>query len=160
LSRFAWRYVHSKAVAEELAQEVFADIWAERASWEPGGSVKAYLFKAVKHKSIDHIRHKKVQQEYDPEWMENREEKTSIDFEDRDGEEQIRRAIKKEIDALPSRSKMTFKLHRYDGLTYHEIAEVMDVSVKTVESQMSRTLKRLRERLSHLLPVLILALVC
>lgn len=150
LSRFVWRYVNSKAVAEELVQEVFADIWDERTQWSPRQSLQAYLYQTVKNRALDYLKHQKVRQEYDPEWMEQKENPT-INFKDDRREERIRRAIQREIEKLPARSKMTFKLHRYDGLTYKEIADVMDVSVKTVESQMTRTLKRLRERLSHLL---------
>ncbi|MCW9706485.1 RNA polymerase sigma-70 factor [Fodinibius salsisoli] len=156
LTRFAWRYVKSKAIAEELVQEVFANIWENRSTWSPAGPIKAYLYQAVKHRALDHLKHEEVRQEYDPKWMDNKEHPT-IDFEDQFRRKQLRKAIKKEIEALPSRSKMTYKLHRYDGLTYKEIAQVMDVSVKTVESQMTRTLKRLRERLAYLLPFILVA---
>ncbi len=74
-------------------------------------------------------------------------------FEEKYREQQIRDAITKAVEELPTRSKMTYKLHRYDGLKYEEIAEVMGISVKTVESQMTRTLKILREQLTYLLPV-------
>lgn len=156
LSRFAWRYVKSKAIAEELVQEVFANIWENRHSWSPTESLKAYLYQAVKHRALDHLKHEEVRQEYDPKWMKKKENPT-INFEDPRRRKQLRQAINKEIEDLPPRSKMTYKLHRYDGLTYREIAEVMDVSVKTVESQMTRTLKRLRKRLSYLLPFLLVA---
>ncbi len=85
-------------------------------------------------------------------------ENPQIEFRDEYREQQIREAIAKAIEELPERSKMTYKLHRYDGLTYPEIADVMGVSVKTVESQMTRTLKMLRERLAWLLPFLVIAL--
>ncbi|SHF84352.1 RNA polymerase sigma-70 factor, ECF subfamily [Fodinibius roseus] len=156
LSRFAWRYVKSKAVAEELVQEVFADIWDNRKVWNPTSSLKLYLYQSVKHQALDYLKHEQVRDEYDPQWREKREHPT-IRLQDTRREEQIRKAINKEIEALPPRSKMTYKLHRHDGLTYKEIAEVMDVSVKTVESQMTRTLKRLRKRLSYLLPFLLIA---
>jgi RNA polymerase sigma-70 factor (ECF subfamily) len=151
LSRFAWRYVKSKAVAEELVQDVFTVIWEEQAGWQPTGSMRTYLYQMVKSQSIDYLRHRQVQRKYDPQWMEEQAQ-PPIYFEDSSEKKQLQEAIKREIETLPPRSKMAFKLHRYDGLTYKEIAEVMDISVKTVESQMSRTLKRLRERLSHLLP--------
>ncbi len=97
-----------------------------------------------------------IRDKYDPQWMKKREHSV-LNFQDSRRQQQIRDAISKEIEALPPRSKMTYKLHRHDGLTYQEIAEVMDVSVKTVESQMTRTLKRLRKRLSHLLPFILIA---
>ena len=158
LARFAWRYVKSKAIAEELVQEVFADIWDESEQWNPRSSLKLYLYQSVKHQALDYLNHEKVREKYDPRWMSKKEYPT-IDFRDSRREEQIRAAIGKEIQALPPRSRMTYTLHRHDGLTYKEIAEVMDVSVKTVESQMTRTLKRLRKRLSHLLSFLIAAVL-
>ena len=78
-----------------------------------------------------------------------------IEFHDEHREQQVRKAIAKAIDELPARGKMIYKLQRYDGLTYEEIAEVMGISIKTVESQMSRTLNTLRERLAWLLPYFI-----
>lgn len=149
LSRFAWRYVESKAVAEELVQDVFADIWEERTEWQPSNT-KAYLFSVVRNCAVDYIRKQQVRQKYNSKLVDEKKPAT-INMENKKETKQIRTAIKAEVEALPARSKMTFKLHRYDGLTYREIAEVMDVSVKTVESQMTRTLKRLRKRLSHLL---------
>ena len=76
-----------------------------------------------------------------------------LEIEDKFQEKKIQEAIKNAVENLPERSRMTYKLHRNDGLTYEEIAEVMVVSVKTVESQMTRTLKILRNRLSYLLSI-------
>lgn len=154
LTRFAWRSVKSKAIAEELVQDVFAQIWEERTTWAPSGSVKAWLYKAVKHRSLDHLKHQKVRQQYDPQWM-DQYSNPIIEFEDDYREKQIREALQRAIEELPPRSRMTYKLHRLDGLTYQEIAQVMDISVKTVESQMTRTLKMLRNRLSNLLALLL-----
>ncbi|SMO62765.1 RNA polymerase sigma-70 factor [Fodinibius sediminis] len=156
LTRFVWRYVKSNAIAEELVQEVFANIWQDRAQWHPTSSLKLYLYQSVKNQALDYLRHQEVRKKYDPKWMAAKDNPT-LDYRDPRRKKQVQEAIRREIEALPPRSKMTYKLHRYDGLTYSEIAEVMDVSVKTVESQMTRTLKRLRKRLSHLLPFLVVA---
>lgn len=159
LTRFAWRYVHSKAVAEELVQELFTILWEKREDWnQQKGSIRSYLYKSVRNLSLNYIKHQNVKKQYDHQWMEQKEN-PEIQFRDEYREEQVRKAISRAIEELPERSKMTYKLHRYDGLTYEEIAEVMDVSVKTVESQMTRTLKILRERLAWLLPFLIVGLL-
>lgn len=158
LTRFSWRYVKSKAIAEELVQEVFSRIWADHDSWNPNGALRSYLYKAVKHRSLDHLKHKKVERKYNSQWDEN--SRAYINYEDPKREKQVKEEIGRAIDELPERSKMTFKLHRYDGLTYKEIAEVMDVSVNTVDSQMTRTLKKLREKLSHLLSIILLLIIC
>lgn len=159
LTRFSWRYVKSKAVAEELVQEIFSEIWEDRRELNIVESVRSYLYKAVKHRSLNYLKHQRIEFKYDRRWIEEKETVATIDFTDQERIEQIKEAIQKAVEELPPRSKMTYKLHRYDGLTYREIAEVMDVSVKTVESQMTRTLKILRERLSHLLPFLLVALM-
>ncbi|MDX1639250.1 MAG: RNA polymerase sigma-70 factor [Balneolaceae bacterium] len=159
LTRFSWRYVNSRAVAEELVQETFSEIWEERETINIDRSVRSWLYKAVKNRSLNYIKHQKVQQKYDSRWMERKEADSTFDFEEKEHIERIRRQVKIAIEELPERSRMTYKLHRYDGLTYREIADVMDVSVKTVESQMSRTLRKLRDRLSHLLPLLVTAVM-
>lgn len=158
LTRFAWRYVNSKAVAEELVQEIFTIIWEKRNDLDTTGSVRSYLYKSVRNLSINHLNHHKVKNRYDKQWTSQREN-PEIKFHDEIREKQIRNAIATAIEELPPRSRMTYKLHRYDGLTYEEISEVMEVSVKTVESQMTRTLKILRERLSYLIPYLLIALL-
>ncbi|WP_340105967.1 RNA polymerase sigma-70 factor [Rhodohalobacter sp. 8-1] len=160
LTRFIWRYVNSKAIAEELIQELFTILWEKKDDWDMDTekSIRAYLYKSARNLALNQIRHQEIKEKYDTEWM-SRKENPVIEFHDEYREERIRNAITKAIEELPARSKMTYKLHRYDGLTYPEIAEVMEVSVKTVESQMTRTLKILRDQLSHLLPYLIIALL-
>jgi len=158
LARFAWRYVGSKAIAEELVQELFTNLWEKREELDTAGSVRSFLYKSARNLSLNHLKHQGVKNKYDHQWMAQKEN-PEIEFRDELREQQIRNAVAKAIEELPERSKMTYKLHRYDGLTYPEIAEVMDVSVKTVESQMTRTLKILRERLSWLLPFLMVALL-
>jgi len=157
LSRFAWRYVKSKAIAEELVQELFTILWEKREGWNTTGSIRSYLYKSIRNLALNHLKHQDVKDKYDPEWM-NQKENPEIKLQDDYREQQIRDAIAKAIEELPERSKMTYKLHRYDGLTYGEIAEIMEISVKTVESQMSRTLRTLRERLAWLLPFLLVAI--
>lgn len=153
LTRFAWRYVNSKAVSEELVQEVFTIMWENTTDWdtEKGSSIRPYLYKSVKNLALNYLKHQGVRDNYDKEWMEQKET-PGIEYRDTYREERIRDAITTAIEELPERCKMTYKLHRHDGLTYQEISVVMDVSVKTVESQMTRTLRILRERLAYLLP--------
>jgi RNA polymerase sigma-70 factor (ECF subfamily) len=158
LTRFAWRYVKSKAIAEEIVQDVFADLWDNRGDWGIDHSVRSYLYKTVKNESLNHLKHQKVEEKYDGIWMDQKE-KPRINFDYELREEQIKEAVKEAVEDLPRRAKMTYKLHRHDGLTYHEIAEVMEISVKTVESQMTRTLKTLRERLAYLLPFFLACLM-
>jgi RNA polymerase sigma-70 factor (ECF subfamily) len=67
----------------------------------------------------------------------------------------LKQAIREAVELIPKRRRRIFLMHREDGLTYREIAEVLDISVKTVETQMSRSLKFLRHKLAEFLPVLL-----
>ena len=65
-----------------------------------------------------------------------------------------RNEIVKAINELPDKCKEIFKMNRFDNLKYREIAEILDISVKTVETQMGRALKKLRENLQHLISII------
>ncbi len=153
LCRFAWRYVKSEAIAEELVQDVFTCLWEIRFSWNPLGTVRGYLYKSVKHRAINYLKHQEVVHKHLELGGGPVEEYTTIELEEDQHEEQLKEAIARAIETLPERGRMVFKLHRYDGLTYKEIAQVMDISVKTVENHMTRVLKLLREEVSYLFPI-------
>ena len=152
LALFARRFVRTTDVAEDLIQEVFARIWESREEWSPGSSLKVYLYQVVKHQALDYLKHKQVEDKYDESWMDQKET-PSIVFSETGEKEQFRRLVNKAIEELPTQARTVYKLHRFDGLTYKEIAQVLDISVKTVESQMTRSLKKLRERLSPYLSI-------
>lgn len=159
LARFSWRYVKSKAVAEELVQELFADLWQDRENIPLEGSIRAYLYKAIRNRSLNHLKHKNVARKYNNEWVEeNTEEHMTIQYEDHSNKkkERVQEELKKSIETLDPKIKTTFKMHRFDGLTYKEIADILDVSVKTVEYRMTKALKLLRSKLSHLIALLLL----
>lgn len=153
LCKFAWRYVRSAHIAEELVQDVFANIWEKKETLDPKGSIKAYLYQSVKNKALDHMRHQEVINKYLSERA--KMEKKMVYQESIQPEETaFLKAARQAIEELPERARQVYKLHRKDGLTYSEIAEVMEISPKTVESQMSRALNILRSRLSRYLPLL------
>ncbi|MEX2602178.1 MAG: RNA polymerase sigma-70 factor [Balneolaceae bacterium] len=159
LTRLTHGYVRSRAIAEELVQEVFTEIWISRETWYITESLRSYLYRAARNRSLNYLKHQEVKRRYDPEWMEHHHQPGLPDVDEPVSDEVLREAIRSALEELPERSKTTYKLHRHDGLTYKEIAAVMGVSVKTVESHMSKTLKLLRSRLSKFLPVLLSALL-
>lgn len=160
LTRFAWRYLGCEIEAEEVVQEVFATIWGDRKRFNIQGSLRSYLYKCVRNTSLNNLKSQNVRRVYDPIWMEESNGDSMIvlnGLETEDPDQILIKAIERAIEELPMRSRMLFKLHRYDGLTYEEIADVMQISVKTVESQMTRSLRFLRSRLSDLYPLLLFA---
>jgi len=131
-------------LAEEVAQEVFVALWRRRTALPDAGALPGYLHRAVRNRSLNKLRGPAV---------------TSIDasVDDRvavaptaarDLEEQeLATAVADAIAALPERTAEVFLLSRDQGLTYSEIAETLEISVKTVETLMGRALRVLRETL-------------
>jgi len=148
LCQFCWQYTHSRHISEELVQEVFLVIWESRESLDPGQNIKSYLYQSVRNKALNHIKHKNLAEEYNREieWLTPTPVTQQHHYEEHS---EFVEAARQAIEDLPDRARQIYTLSRKDGLTYREIAIVLDVSVKTVESQMSRALKILRKSLSE-----------
>lgn len=155
LVRFAYTYVHSVPVAEDLVQESFLKVWERRTSLDPEDSVRAYLYQAVRNGALDYKKHQEVEQKNLPRFRHLQDTSTVIEVALKEDKAFVE-AVHQAIDNLPDRARQVYQLSRTDGLTYKEIAEVMGISVKTVESQMSRSLKILRKSLIDFLPVLLI----
>jgi RNA polymerase sigma-70 factor (ECF subfamily) len=147
LCRFAMRYVREEIACEEIVQEVFISIWERRAELNINSSIKAYLFTAVRNRSFNYI---KLQ-------LPKEHQKTDVDAlselqidnnEDDLRLEELKAYVNEAIDLLPRKCKAIFILSRTAGMTYREIADEMDISVKTVENQVGLALKKLREQLN------------
>lgn len=157
---FAHYYVKSSYLAKDVVQDVFANIWEKRGRWSPDRSLKMYLYQSVKNEALKMLRNRKTERKYIESYLEEVGEQKIYPEQMEIGEEKdFQQAARQAIQSLPKRARMTYQLHRRDGLTYKEIAHVMDVSHKTVESQMSRALRMLRELLSSYLPTLLLMAV-
>jgi RNA polymerase sigma-70 factor (ECF subfamily) len=157
LFRFVWHYVKSSESAKEIVQDVFARIWERREEFNPHRSPKAYIFTMAKNLALDHLRHERVVHEWaeDPAVLFPRE---SQSLEDQINQKLLLEDLQKAISHLPERCRMAFILSRYDGLSYSEIAQIMGVSVKTVDTQISRALRVLRKYLlPHLSTIAFLA---
>lgn len=158
LLRFAYRYLNSGAEAEGVVQDVFLWIWEKRENWHVEGSLKTYLFRAVKHKSIDRLRHEEMKKKYAHElslWQKESVQphtETEIEID----QEKFTQAAREAIEELPEGARIIYKMSRLEGLTYREIADVLEISPKTVESQMSRALDILRTRLSKYMGFLLM----
>ncbi|WP_234572966.1 RNA polymerase sigma-70 factor [Rhodohalobacter sp. 614A] len=158
LHGFAYSYLLQSETAEDVVQSVFLKIWTQRESWDPPGTVKAYLFSAVRNESLNKIRHEKIVAESEEEIISRLGElrKHSSLSDDYDIKE-LREEIERAINALPPRCRQIFILNRRSGLTYTEIAEYLEISINTVNTQMGRALKSLRDHLSDYLYILFVA---
>jgi RNA polymerase sigma-70 factor (ECF subfamily) len=144
--RSANRIVHDPGVAEELAQDVFLELWRRRESLPDGSSLAGYLLQSVRNRALNHLRHLQVQKKSQV-FVEALHEPTEPADAD-SGHRELEQAIQEAIAALPPRTREVFLLSRERNLRYSEIAEQLGVTVKAVEANMSRALRQLRERLS------------
>lgn len=153
LCRAVYRVLPRSEVAEDLVQEVFFELWRKRHSIQINTSFKAYLRRAAVNKTLNYIRDlrlKTVDVEKAPEPASKLSEAPAII----EGKE-IQESIDLAIDQLPERCRMVFVLSRFEEKSYKEIAEELDISVKTVENQISKALKLLRKSLDFLMVMLL-----
>ena len=144
------RIVGERQVAEDLAQEVFLELWRRRETLALETTVHAYLLQSVRNRSLNHLRHVQVRRRSAPEVIEMSGNSTSADAETVAGELAV--AIEKAMQSLTPRCREVFQLSRQRGLKYAEIATLLGVSVKAVEAQMGKALRTMRERLAPWLP--------
>lgn len=146
LCQFCLRFVQIREVAEELVSDVFCTLWYKR-NCMTVASHRAYLFNAVRNRCIDHIRRAKRTVWYDLEAA------SHLAVDQPDGNQvlaglELDRTIRESVAALPRQCRVIFELSREEGLKYREIAAHLNISVKTVETQMGRALKHLHEKLN------------
>lgn len=149
LMAFSRRILGNEDDAREVVHQVFINLWEKRNEIDLSASLKSYLFTSVNNRSLNVIRdRKKFSDEEVP------EEAEAWDAESRMEAMELEEQVRGAIEALPERCREIFKLNRFEGLRYSEIASRLDLSVKTVENQMSKALKILREQLGKYLMVL------
>ncbi|MDF2770709.1 MAG: polymerase sigma-70 factor [Geminicoccaceae bacterium] len=147
LCDFAVRYVRDAAAAEDLVQDLFADLWSRRESWVLRGSVRAYLFTAVRNRALN-LR-KRQAMERDWERDESASEVPAL-HQVPDGadevleREELQHRVSAAVESLPERCRLVMHLRWHERMPHAEIAAVMGISVKGVEMQLARGLKALR----------------
>jgi RNA polymerase sigma-70 factor (ECF subfamily) len=144
--------------SEEAVQQVFLNIWDKRQSIEIMTSVQSYLYRAVKNECLNKLRHRKIKRMYRKEVEYAGEEGTDIT-----GEAIISAELQAEISAavesLPEQCRIIFQLSRFEGKKYQEIADELGISPKTVENQIGKALRIMRQKLAEFLPLLLFILL-
>lgn len=141
---FANKYISDLDLSRSLVQQVFVDLWTKRGKLSVKHSPKSYLFNAVKNRSIDYLRKKNTNVPITA----SHENVHQAPFHDLLQEAELNKKINDSINALPEKCRSVFLLCRFEGLKYIEIAEKLDISIKTVEMQMGIAMKKLRKNLS------------
>ena len=146
LVRAAESLVRSRAVAEEVVQDVMLELWKRRENIATDSSPQAYLFQSTRNRSLNYLRHQRVERDAEPQL--SRDEGVESTAHSLVVEGEIHVAMKRAVDRLPVRCREVFELSRTHQLKYSEIAEVLGISIKTVEAQMGKALRILREELA------------
>ncbi|HLR89450.1 MAG TPA: RNA polymerase sigma-70 factor [Balneolaceae bacterium] len=144
---FSNSYVKSLDVSRDVVQEVFIKIWDNREDFTINQSLKAYLYQAVRNHSLNHIDKQNHRRRLQRSLKKHRE--TLHDEPDSElNTEELTQKVWKLVEQLPERRRTIFILYRKHGLSYAEIGEVMEISRKTVENQMGKSLQFIRAQLN------------
>jgi RNA polymerase sigma-70 factor (ECF subfamily) len=144
---YAFTLLKSNEDAKDIVQQAFLRLWQKKNSLDIINSGKSYLYTSVYHLSLNAIRDKNVKEKK----IEHLSKKSESEFQNPLEISESRKRINTAIEELPARCKEVFIKSRFDGKKYTEIAVDMNISVKTVEAQMGKALKLLREKLSDLI---------
>jgi RNA polymerase sigma-70 factor (ECF subfamily) len=144
LVAYAQTIVARADIAEGVVQEAFLRLWKQRTDWEAGDHVTAYVYRTVHNRALNASRDKKTQNEHHAELSADDFRAYVSPDQELHGAD-LRDAIEEAIDELPARRRQIFLLSRRHNLTYAQIAEVLDISERTVETQIRRSLQALRE---------------
>ena len=147
LHAYAFTILRDEAGAEEVVQNVFLKLWERSASIEIIGTVTAYLYRAVYNASLNHLKHLKVRTQH-RQFVQHRPlESSNAHLKDIQVKE-LEAKIASALQELPEQCRTIFQLSRFEELRYREIADRLQISVKTVENQMGKALKLLRIKLA------------
>jgi len=158
LCKYAYSFIQDKDEAEEIVQSAFLAVWEKRESLGIQTSLKSYLFSMVRNTSLNVIKHEKIKKRYAGEAL-AMEEKSRDNVTQKIISLELEEKIHFAMESLPEQCRLVFKLSRFEELKYSEIAQQLNISIKTVENQMGKALRIMREQLKDYLPILILFLM-
>jgi RNA polymerase sigma-70 factor (ECF subfamily) len=145
----AYRRINNREEAKDLIHELFTVLWVKRQQIVLKTSLSAYLYKSVRNRVIDLVNRQKLEIIYIDSLPAINQETEAADFEIR--KKDLRQLIEKEIDALPEKMKVVFKMSRNGFMSHKEISNELSISELTVRKQINNALKVLKPKLSKLL---------
>lgn len=153
LCAFAMQYLRNHDEANDLVQDFFVSLWIDAPDLQIRSSLKAYLFAGIKNRCLDFRKHNLVTEKYRTYVLFSQEESSENTTDSYFTESELRQAIQKSLEKLSPRCREIFQLSRLKGLSNHEISKQLGISKRTVELQISKSLKILRKELFEYLPL-------
>jgi len=148
LCQYAFTIVKDSGEAEDIVQSMFVKIWEKRGELEIKHTIRSYLFKAVYHQCINQLEHRTVKQKHKLHIAHEMHGETQLP---ETFQQELEENITAAINTLPGQCRKIFMMSRYDQLRYAEIASQLNISVNTVENQISKALKILRTKLKDVI---------
>lgn len=147
LCRYALTYLQDSHQAEEVVQETFIKIWERKQDMIASPDMRFYLITAVRNNCISYLRKLKTQHISFPESAPEPEPEIHFTaLQQKEAQNEQSRRIAEALDRLPPKCREVFLMVKMQGMSYKQTAEALDISVKTVENQMGKAIKVLRER--------------
>ncbi len=160
LCGFANKFLYDPIESEEIVQEVFLNVWRKREQLNLNAGISAYLFRSVQNLSLNFIEHRKIVNSYYAVIAKAYENSSDdLSAESKLHYTELNQRVEEAIASLPAECRRIFQLSRAEGLKYAEIAAQLGISVKTVETQMSRALSKLKTELKDFLTILLISLL-
>jgi len=155
LVRFAFRFTKNADLSEEIVQDVFVKVWEERSTLEIHHSLKSFLLKSVQNLSIDRLRHLNIVNKYASLVLDNPilSENATENYVLRD---ELELNYIRAMEKIPAEYADVYRMSRVEAQSYHEIAQKLGVSVRTVEVRIGKALSLLREELKDFLITIII----
>ena len=152
LIKFCELYVYKKEIAEEIVADVFVNFWSQRNKLREIKNMETYIFIAVKNRALNHIRKNSAIH------LVSFDDAQADHIADGDPEAEIEKKelffkLDQAIDTLPQQCKIIFQLVKEDGMKYKEVSEILNISHKTVQTQILRAMKKLSKEMSPYLSV-------
>lgn len=155
--RYVCGIVHRNAVANDLVQDVFVDLWGTREGLDPSRSLRAYLYGMARNRALRYLRDTRAHEQKHALIQQQAEQRTSNGSErDRHIDaDRLAELLHRWIEELPERQREALLLSRYHDLTHREIASIMGISPRTVNNHIMRALKHLIERVETFEPAVL-----
>ncbi|PKP33980.1 MAG: RNA polymerase sigma-70 factor [Bacteroidetes bacterium HGW-Bacteroidetes-17] len=143
----AYRILQDREEAEEVVQNLFFNIWKNRQDLNINIAVNSYLYSAVRNNSLQFIKRQKIKNKYEQYLLSYSADAVEpIEYLEYN---ELHNKLYQVMNDLPERCQEIFKLNRFQGLKYQEIADQLKISIKTVEANMSKALKHFRKNLNE-----------
>jgi RNA polymerase sigma-70 factor (ECF subfamily) len=158
LYRFAFSYLKDSFEAEEIVQDVFLKVWEKRAEVNEQKSFKSYLYRITVNKVFNELKHRVVKQKYEQHLLKvdrfsGETPESTVQF------QELNTKLEQLLLKLPEQQRNIFVMSRWKGLTNAEIAQNLNLSVRTVENQIYRAAKFIKLHLSNDYPIVLLLII-